>query len=135
MPQLDVVELDQDELALAWPLVRSASPHLDLPGWQALAEALIDRGGGVLAVSAPDRAVHGVATYEAVDKATFGRILHIDTLVTFELSGRAPARGVLVRALRQLAEAMGCSGTVISTPKRPRAQRDSRSSPAELRLN
>ena len=120
MPELDIIELDQDELALAWPLVRTYSPQLELDGWQAFAEALIDRGGGVLAVAAPDRALHGIATYEALEQATFGRILHVDTLVTFELSGRAPARKVLVGALRHVAEALGCTTTVISAPKRPK---------------
>lgn len=124
MPELDIIELDQDELALAWPLVRMASPQLELDGWQEFGEALIDRGGGVLAVAAPDQALHGVATYEALDKATFGRILHVDTLIAFELTGRAPVRKVLVGALRQVARALGCSVTVISAPKRPRPRSD-----------
>lgn len=120
MPELDVIELNQDELALVWPLVRTASPRLRLDGWRALAEALIDRGGGVLAVAAPDRALHGVATYEMIEKPRFGRMLHVDTLVTFELSGRAPARAILVAALRQLSQALGCSGTLICAAGRLR---------------
>ena len=119
MPDLDVIELDQDELALAWPLVRTSCPRLEPAGWQALAESLIDRGGGVLGVAAPDRALHGVATYETIEKPKFGRVLHVDTLVTFELSGRAPARAVLVGALRRISEERGCSATLISARKRP----------------
>jgi hypothetical protein len=126
IPELDVIELDQDELALAWPLVRASSPELQLEGWQTFAEALIDRGGGVLAVAAPDQALHGVATYEPIEKPRFGRMLHVDTLVIFELSGSAPTRKVLVGALRQVAAALGCSETVISASKRPR-RRGSRS--------
>lgn len=126
MPQLDVIELDQDELALAWPLVRTSSPELDLEGWRATAEALIDRGGGVLAVAAPDRALHGIATYEKIDKPSFGRVLHVDILVTFELSGRAPVRQTLVQALRQLSAALDCSETLISPSRRPRPRKNGR---------
>lgn len=124
MPELDLIELDQDELALAWPLVRASSPELQLYGWQAFAEALIDRGGGVLAAAAPDRTLHGIATYEAIDKPTFGRVLHVDTLVTFELSSRAPTRKLLVSALGRLSAALACSATVISAPRRPRPRKD-----------
>lgn len=121
MLEFNVIELDQDDLALAWPLVRASPQQLDLPGWQAFAEALIDRGGGVLAVSACDQALHGVATYEIVDRPNFGRVLHVDTLVAFELTGRARMRGVLLGAVKQLSSALGCSETVISAPRRPRA--------------
>ena len=126
VPQLDIVELDQDELALAWPLVRATSPQLQLDGWQLFAEALMDRGGGVLAVAATDRALHGVATYETIEKPRFGRVLHVDVLVTFELTRRAPARAALMNALTQLSAALGCSGTVISAPKRQRPRKDGR---------
>ena len=120
MPELDIIELDQDELTLAWPLVRTSCPQLKPDRWQALAEALIDRGGGVLGVAAPDRALHGVATYETIDKPRFGRVLQVDTLVTFELTRRAPARQALVGALKQISDERGCTATLISAPKRPR---------------
>jgi hypothetical protein len=122
MLQLDVVELDYDDIPLAWPLVRTATPQLGLDAWRAAAESVIDRGGGVLAVTAADRALHGVATYEAIEKPSFGRVLHVETLVTFELRVRAPARRALIEALIQLSSALGCCEIVISAGKRPRSR-------------
>ena len=122
MQPFDAFDLDQDELAFAWPLVRMSFPKLQQGGWQSMAEALIDRGGGVVGVGPPGQFLHGVATYEVVDTPPFGRVLNIDALVTFELSGRSRARQFLLETLRRLSVALGCSQIVISSDKRPRAR-------------
>lgn len=123
MPTLDVFQLDRAQLPMAWPLVRECLPQLPAHGWDELARGLVDRGGGVLGVSAPDRVLYGVATYEPVELAGLGRILSIDALVTFELSSRAPARHVLMQKLGEISNALGCSGLVLSTHRRPRPRK------------
>lgn len=117
--QFDIVELDQDALLLAWPLVRTSSSYSQFERWQESAENLIDRGGKVLAVTALDGALHGVATYEAVEQAHFGRILQVDTFVTFELNGSAPVRSALMTQLRWASKVLDCSGMIISASRRP----------------
>jgi hypothetical protein len=120
MQPFDVFDLDQDELALAWPLIRTCLPHLELSGWTTMAEALMDRGGGVIGIAPPGQCLHGVATYEVVETPRFGRVLNIEALAAFELSGRARARRLLVETLRRLTAELGCSQMVIASHKRPR---------------
>ena len=105
--------LNQDEFGLAWPLARTAHPELQLDGWKRLATDLRARGGGVLALAAPDDVLHGIATYEPMEKPRCGRILAVSTLVTFELNGRAPVEKLLRNALERLAEQLACSTVFI----------------------
>lgn len=116
MPQFTIIDLEADELAQAWPLVRMASPWLDQATWQSSAEELIGHGGGVVAVVAPDGWLHGLATYQPIDKARAGRVLYVETLVTFELIRRAPVRQFLCDCLEWLAPALGCDTIAVSMP-------------------
>jgi len=120
MQQFDILELDQDELDLAWPLVRASFPQLELAGWRVFAETLIDRGGGVVALSSSEGILSGVATYEAVDSDKLGRILNVETMVTAEFGGRQSARRALMQVVRAASQALDCSGVVISARRRPR---------------
>ncbi len=114
MRHLAAVELNPDEFPRAWALVRTVEPDLQLDSWNELGEALIDRGGGVIGLESPDRTLHGLATYEIVERALFGSMLNVATFVTFELTGRGHARQALLKALHELAEALGCTGAIIS---------------------
>ena len=120
MPQLEVVDLGSGDVALAWPLVRANMPELKLDSWRALAQGIIDRGGGIVAVLAPSNTLQGVATYEAVPEPKLGQLLYVNLLVAFELSRRAPVRRLLRVALDMRARTLGCLGVVISSQKRPR---------------
>ena len=113
MAQFTIEHLSEDVLLHAWPIVRM-SHSLAKPGWW-LSEAtdLIERGGGILAARAPDGTIHGVATYEVAKKALLGRVLAVDTLITFELSRRAPARRALCDALDLLGHAFDCRNIVL----------------------
>jgi hypothetical protein len=116
MPRLTVIELERDELAKAWPLVRAVSSSLDPEEWQRSAAELIRQGGGVVAVVAQDGCLHGVATYQPVDKAPASRFLYLETMVTFELSRRAPVRQLLCDCLECLAAALGCDSIAVRMP-------------------
>jgi hypothetical protein len=118
MLHFTVADLDSRELASAWPLIRTAAPELGPDGWQSLGEALIQRGGGVIAVAAEGGGYLGVATYEPVDKPRSGRVLQVDRLVAFELTRRAPIRRILCEELEELAPQLGCTATVVSAASR-----------------
>lgn len=114
MLRFTVTELDREELAEAWPLVRATSPELALEEWQARAGALIERGGGVVGVSAEGGGFLGIATYEPVERPHAGRVLQVDTLVSFELTRQAPIRRILCEELEEMAPRLGCAGTAVN---------------------
>jgi uncharacterized membrane protein len=86
--------------------------------WVSEGTALLERGGGIIAARAPDGILHGVATYEVAKKALLGRVLAVDTLITFELSRRAPARHALCQALDLLGHAFDCRSIVLPIPSK-----------------
>lgn len=116
MPQFTSLELEGEELAKAWPLVRLVTPWLDLRGWQQLAQQLRSRGGGVIAVIAPDGCFYGIATYERIDRQPMGHALLVGTFATFELSRRAPVRKFLCDALERLSAVLDCDSIAIAEP-------------------
>lgn len=116
MTQFTSLELESEELAKAWPLVRLGAPWLDLHGWQQSTEELVSRGGGVIAVVAPDGCFHGIATYERIDRQPMGRALFVGTFVTCELSRRAPVRKFLCDAIERLSAVFDCDAIAIVEP-------------------
>lgn len=122
MAQFAIEHLSEGQLLDAWPVVRMCHSHVNGDWWVSEAAALIERGGGILAARAPDGTIHGVATYEVARKALLGRVLAVDTLITFELSRRAPARHALCDALELLASAFDCRGIVLPLPSKGQVQ-------------
>jgi len=118
MLQLTVQQLTRAQLASAWPLVRAAGDYLFLDRWLDAGRRLMNGGGGILAVSTGEGAIHGVATFEPVEEAPRGKVLLVDTFVTFELSRRAPARAALCDALERLGAALGCDAVAVSAQNR-----------------
>lgn len=113
MPQFAIEHLSESRLAEAWTVVRMSHSLANVDWWISEGTALILRGGGILAARGPDGAIHGVGTYEVVRKALLGRVLAVDTLITFELSRRAPVRHALCDALELLASAFDCRSIVL----------------------
>ena len=111
-----IEQLCEDQLLDAWPVIRMSHAHANSEWWISDGTALIERGGGVLAARVPDGRIHGVATYEIARKPLLGRVLTADTLITFELSRRAPARRALHEALELLARAFDCRSIVLPLP-------------------
>jgi hypothetical protein len=118
MSKFAVEHLSDDRLADAWPVVCMSHSHANVEWWISEAAAVIGRGGGVLAASALDGTIYGVATYEVAKKAVLGRVLAVGTLVTFELSRRAPARHALCDALDLLGHAFVCRSVVLPLPSK-----------------
>jgi hypothetical protein len=122
MALFSIEHLSEDRLPDAWPIVRMSHSHANAEWWISEAKALIHRGGGILAARAPDGMIHGIATYEVTKKALLGRVLAVDTLITFELSRRAPARHALCDALELLASAFDCRSLVLPLPSKGHVQ-------------
>ena len=118
MPQFGIEHLSEERLAEAWAVARMSRSHAYCDWWVSESVALIARGGGILALRAPDHAIHGIATYEVARKARLGRVLLVDTLVAFELNGRAPVRHALRDALELLASAFDCRSILLPLPSK-----------------
>jgi hypothetical protein len=118
VPHFAIEHLDEERLLEAWPVVRMANIHANADWWLSEAAALIDRGGGILAARAADGSIHGVAAYEVARNPRLGRVLSVNTLVTFELSRRAPVRHALCDGLELLASAFDCHGMLLPLPSK-----------------
>ena len=116
MPDLRIRQLDREDVARAWPLVRSKSRLSSLSGWNRFAHDLFERSGGIIAVSAEDGCLHGIATYEPITKGNSGRVLNVEIMVAFELSRRAPVRQALCDALLGFARLFDCDSVRVTTP-------------------
>lgn len=101
-------------IAQAYPLVRMTAPEVTLEQWREHAGRLFATGGGILAVSAGDSSLLGLATYRPEEDLRHGRVLRIDTIVTFELSHTSPARQALCEGLDRLARELGCSAVTLT---------------------
>ena len=93
-----------DRLSEAWPILRVTRGEPMELWWQSQGEDLIRRGGGVLVARGADGSIHGLATYEGIDR----RVLAVERLITFELSRNEPVRRAILEALELLAIGFGC---------------------------
>ena len=116
MPDLRIRQLYRDDIERAWPLARSKSQFSSLSGWKRFAHDLVERGGGVIAVSAEDGCLHGIATYEPITQKDVDRVLEVETMVAFELSRRAPIRHALCDALIGFARLFDCGVVRVTLP-------------------
>jgi len=112
MPRFSIQALKIRELSEAWPIVRSSNSHANVDWWIASASEVIEHGGGVLVARAADDRIHGFATFEFPRNLARERVLAIPTLITFELSRSAPARGALLKALQRIASNLCCTHAV-----------------------
>lgn len=126
MPPFTIGQLEEDNLLDAWPVLRLASTDAVPDWWEHGARALIDRGGGVLAARAPNGSVHGIATYECVQRQRAGSMLAVDRLVTFELNRKQPIKEALCEALYAIAAAYCCSSIAMPMPAKGHIQQRTR---------
>lgn len=108
MPQFTAVDIGENQLDAAYPLVRTIAPDVSLEQWIAYARET-RRNGGLLGVTAHGGALFGLLTYRKEKRLRRGCVLHIDSIVTFELNRAAPGRRALCEAAEALALKMGCS--------------------------
>lgn len=108
MPQFYVVDMAEDQLDAAYPLVRAIAPDVSLDQWFDYARE-VRRKGGLLGVTVDGGALFGLLTYRKEKSLRRGCVLYIDNYVTFELNRAAPGRRALCEAAEALALKMGCS--------------------------
>ena len=118
MPEFRLSHLSPDQMDMAYGLVRIAMPETHLPEWQSYARSLLGSGGAVLALTAPDGTIHGLASYMPEPSLRHGKVLRVDTFIAFELSRRAPARKALCDGLQATAEELGCSTVMYALDRR-----------------
>ena len=108
MPDLIVESVGLHRLAEIYPLIRSAT-RVSLERWKEFGKELLDGCGGVLAVTAPDDCVHGVAVYRPVGNLRHQQTLDVEVLVAFELRGDDRVRTLLCHELERIALDLKCS--------------------------
>jgi hypothetical protein len=105
---LIVEPLTGDRLAEAYPLVRTAT-RVSQARWEEFGRELLENGGGILAVSAADTCLHGVAAYRPNRNLRHEQTLEVDVIVAFDLRGDDRVREALCLALEKIAADLGCS--------------------------
>ncbi len=108
MPDLSVESIGIDRLTQVYPLIRSAT-RVSLDRWEEFGRELLNEGGGILAVSAPDQCIHGVAAYRPNRNLRHEQSLDVEVIVTFELGSDDRIREALCRNLDRIAAERGCS--------------------------
>jgi hypothetical protein len=117
MPDLKVEFVGLDRLAEIYPLIRSAT-RVSLERWQGFGRELLAGDGGVLAVTAPDNCVHGVAAYRPVGNLRHQKTLDVEVIVAFELRGDDRVREMLCRELERIAVDLNCSAVNLTVNAR-----------------
>lgn len=121
---LNVEPLTGDRLAEAYPLVRTAT-RVSQARWQEFGRELLESGGGILAVTAADTCLHGVAAYRPNRNLRHEQTLDVDVIVAFDLRGDDRVREALCLALEKIAASLGCSAvnyTVAAKSAAPRSR-------------
>ncbi|HEX6073265.1 MAG TPA: hypothetical protein VFY95_09695 [Sphingomicrobium sp.] len=108
MPDLTVQPIGVDRLAQVYPLIRSAT-RVSFERWEEFGRELLCCGGGVLAVTAPDHCVHGVAAYRPSRNLRHEQTLDVEVIVAFDLRGDDRVRAALCRELERIAADCRCS--------------------------
>jgi hypothetical protein len=115
MPDLCVKSVGTDGLALLYPLIRSAA-HVPLERWLKFAREILRTGGGVLAVTAPDNCVHGVAAYRRRDGLRHEQVLDVEIMAAFDLRADDRIRTALCEALERIGAELGCTAVHFTVP-------------------
>lgn len=117
MPDLEVQILDRDRLTDAYPLIRSAT-RVSLRRWEEFGRQLAAAGGGVLAVTAPDGCIHGVASFRPRPNLRHRQSLDVEVFVAFELPGTSRVRTRLYEGLERLGAERQCESLTLTTAAR-----------------
>lgn len=107
MQDLKVQSLSAERLADAYPLIRSAT-RVSQERWEVFGRELIRNGGGVLAVTAPDGCIHGIAAFRPGLTLRHEQSLDVEVIVAFELQGDDRVRDQLCKTLERVAARHRC---------------------------
>ena len=122
--ELTVEPLSTERLAEAYPLVRTAT-RVSQERWEDFGRELLDGGGGVLAVTAADKCLHGVAAYRPNRNLRHEQSLEVEVIVAFDLRGDDRVREALCRELDRIAAGLRCSAvnfTVAAKSAEPKSR-------------
>ena len=108
MPLYSVVDMGENTLESAYPLVRMMAPEVSLAQWLDYARAALLRGG-LLGLYGPDGGLFGFLAWRKETTLRRGTVLHVDKFVTFELSRTGDGRRALCEAAEALAQRENCS--------------------------
>lgn len=111
----DVAELAAERLDEAYPLVRSAR-GASAAQWRDFVAALRTAGGGLLAASAADGRIHGVAAWRPCFCLVDGNVLVVDLVAAMEISAPARVRPALCAALSRLGRERACGALLFLKP-------------------
>lgn len=100
-------------MAEAYPLIRRQA-KVGPERWEEFGREITGRGGGVLAVRAEDKRVHGVAAYLPVASLRHGSALRVEAIAAFELGHVSLVRNALSAALDELARTLRCEVVMVS---------------------
>jgi hypothetical protein len=112
---LDVAALAAERLDEAYPLVRSAR-GASAAQWRDFVTALRTAGGGLLAATAADGRIHGVAAWRPCFCLVDGNVLVVDLVAAMEISAPARVRPALCAALAFLGRERGCGALLFVKP-------------------
>lgn len=121
--ELIVGPLGPERLAEAYPLVRAAT-RVSQERWEEFGRELLEGGGGVLAVTAADKCLHGVAAYRPNRNLRHEQSLEVEVIVAFDLRGDDRVRQALCQELDRMAAELHCSAvnfTVAAKSAEPRS--------------
>ena len=107
MPIFSVVDMDENALSAAYPLIRTATPHVSARQWRDYARKVRMRGGS-LGLMGPQSILFGLLTYCSEESLHHGSIFVVNNFLTFELNRAAPGRQALCDAAEALARKQGC---------------------------
>lgn len=108
MPIFSVVDMDENTVSAAYPLIRTATPHVSAEQWLDYARKVRMRGG-LLGLMGPQNTLFGLLTYRSEASLDHGRVFVVDNFLTFELNRAAPGRQALCDAAEALARTKGCN--------------------------
>lgn len=116
MPDFSIESVGAERLALVYPLIRSAA-HVPLERWLKFGRELLRHGGGVLAVTAPDNCLHGVAAYRRRrDGLRHEQVLDVEVIAAFDLRCDDRVRTALCEALERIGAKLGCTALNFTVP-------------------
>lgn len=108
MQNFTVKSLRVDQLEQVYPLIRAAT-RVSLSRWKEFGRELLAGNGGVLAVTAPDKCIHGAAAYRPSRNLRHEQSLEVEVIVAFDLRGNDEVRRVLCRELERIAAGLRCN--------------------------
>ena len=108
MPLYSVVDIGEDAFDSVYPLVRMMAPEVSLEHWLDYARMAQSRGG-LLGLFGPDGSLFGFLAWRKETTLRRGTVLHIDKLMTVELSRTGAARRSLWDAAEALALRENCT--------------------------